>query len=359
MSFRQYIHRSVFGLKKRISLALNRLSRLRDDAQRFTKKARAKHVRSKAFSTLLFAGVLATLWYGIVLGKAHLEAADTSLRFGAIGDFEYGTRYKVGNKLTSRSREELEKVISIYNTTWHPAFVVELGDMVESSGLKQAKALRQFRDIDAVFRTLDARTEYVIGNHDVRALSKEDVRTVLGLDANHRSFDEGAWRFVIADTNFDKEQDGASLGPKHFSVGFVPKSELAWLESVLDTDRPTILFLHHPPIPGGGNLRDYREFRTFLARYPNIVLTVSGHDPHFKIYEADGFSSLVVDNLANKDSLGSFATMEARYNSLTKRAEVLIEHFGPTRRSIVAEKTIDNKRPWWINTLDRFGMLPE
>lgn len=358
MSFRQYIRHSAHELKKMISLPLSRYVRTRRKQIPIAKKGRSTLLRKGVLFVFLFGAVPAAIWYGVAIGKSSVQAANTSLRFGAIGDFEYGTRYKVGNKLTSRSRGELEKVIQIYNTEWRPAFVVELGDMVESSGLKPTKALRQFRDIDAVFRTLDARTEYVLGNHDVRALSKEDVQAVLGLDARHRSFDEGAWRFVIADTNFDKMQNGASLGPKHFTVGFIPKDELTWLETVLDTDRPTILFLHHPPIPGENNLRDYREFRTFLARYPNIVLTVSGHDPHFKIYEADGFSSLVVDNLANKDSLGSFATIEARYNALTKTAEVLIEHYGPTRRSIVAKKTIDNKRPWWINALERFGMLP-
>lgn len=291
--------------------------------------------------------------------RKRIAQSETSIRFGAIGDFEYGTRNKVGNKLTSLARPELEKVVRFYNEEWRPAFVVELGDMIESSGVKRAKAFQQFQDIDAVFQSLDARTEYVFGNHDLRSLSKSEVKTALRLEDSHRYFDEGAWRFVIADTNFDKERDGAPMGPHHFVHGFVPESEYVWLEQAIDTDRPVIVFTHHPPIPGEKNLRNFEEFRTFLARFPNVVLTVSGHDPSFKFYEANGFASLVVDNLANRDSLGSFATLDARYNPLTKKARILVEHYGPTRRSITIDKTLPGKRPWWIEAMERLHMNEE
>lgn len=310
-------------------------------------------------SILLLGGLgILSLWYAEKRGREIIRNAETSLRFGAIGDFEYGERDKVGNKLARLAKTELEKVVAYYNAEWRPAFVVELGDMVESSGVKREKAKKQFRDIDTIFKRVEARTEYVLGNHDLRSLSKEEVREVLGLADNHRSFDEGAWRFVIMDTNFDKSKDGAHLGPNHYVFGFVPESEFVWLETVLDTDRPTIIFLHHPPIPGEKNLRNYKEVRAFFARYPNVILTISGHDPSFRFFEENGFASLVVDNLANKDSIGSFATLDARYNPLTKEANILVEHFGPTRRSLEIKKTLPGEKPRWINLMERFDMMP-
>lgn len=309
-----------------------------------------------AASLFIFAIGLITLatWF-IGTRQAIIRDAETVFHFGAIGDFEYGTRINVGNKLTGQSRAELEKVISFYNNNYHPTFAIELGDMIESSGLSPEKAKKQFRDIDAVFQTVNARREYVLGNHDLRSLSKAEVREILGLDDNHRYFDDGDWRFVIMDTNFDEETD---RGSHHTAAGHVSENEFRWLETALATDRPTIVFSHHPVAPGRKNLSDYEKVRSFFERYPNIVLSVSGHYPGFRFTEEDGIHYLVVDNLANIDSLGSFATLDAIYNPLTKEARVLIEHYGPTRRTVEAKKVISTDRKWWVDTLDRFNLLP-
>lgn len=325
----------------------------------FCVSGRRKKILFLAGIFVFFAVVLSGVGISraVSLGQKAIREAETSLRFGAIGDFEYGTRKKVGNKLVSLASSELEKVVNYYNAEWHPVFVVEMGDMVESSGVKQTKALDQFRFIDSVFRKVNARTEYVLGNHDLRSLSKEEVRGILGLSDNHRFFDEGEWRFVIMDTNFDRKSDGAPRGPHHYVSGFVPESEFVWLEQVLDTDRPIILISHHPLYAGGKLTDNYKEVIEFLDRYPNIVLAISGHDPSFRFLEKNGIFHLTVDNLANIDSVGSFATLDARYNPLTKKARVLIEHYGPTRETKEAVRVISGKRPWWVNALERFSLL--
>lgn len=289
--------------------------------------------------------------------RKSVREAETTLRFGAIGDFEYGTRNNVGSKLVSMAPIELEKVVNFYNMEWRPAFVVELGDMVESSGMRQAKTLDQFRYIDSIFRKLEVRTEYVLGNHDLRSLSKEEVRSVLGLEDNHRFFDEGAWRFVIMDTNFDKSKDGVSRGPNRYISGFVPESEFVWLEKALDTDRPIILISHHPLYSSGKFIDNPEETLAFLARYPNIVLAISGHDPNFRFLKRNGIYHLTIDNLANEDSLGSYGVLDLRYNALTKKANIHIEHFGPTRETREAMRTIPWEREWWVNALEKFSLL--
>lgn len=311
------------------------------------------------FAAIFFVVVLVVfgVFTAVSSGQRIIRDAKTSLRFGAIGDFEYGTRKDVGSKLVSLAPIELEKVVNYYNAQWHPVFVVEMGDMVESSGVKRTKTLDQFRFIDSVFRKVNARTEYVFGNHDLRSLSKEDVRGVLGLSDNHRFFDEGVWRFVILDTNFDKSKNGAPRGPNYYISGFVPESEFVWLERALDTDRPIILISHHPLYFGGKFIDNPEETLAFLARYPNIVMAISGHDPSFQFLERNGIYHLTVDNLANKDSVGSFATLDARYNSLTKEARVLVEHYGPTRETKEATRVIPGERLWWVNVLDRFSFL--
>lgn len=294
---------------------------------------------------------------GIYFGLKTITNSQSDLRFGAVGDFEYGYRENVGNKLTRLAPVELEKVVNLYNAKFFPKFVVALGDMVESSGIKPEKAKKQFQEINAIFSKLSAEKKYVLGNHDLRSLSKEEVRQELGLADNHSYFDEGDWRFVIMDTNFDKDRNGADMGPDFYVAGFVSESEFSWLREAFQTDKPIVIFSHHPPIQGEKNLKNYKVVQAFFEQFPNIVLVVSAHDPNFKFSTVNGISYLVVDNLANKDSVGSFATLEVRYNTLLKKAKIQIEHYGPTRRSVEVGKNIPFERKWWVDILSFFNLV--
>ena len=348
----KYLHQLLSRWKKISSIAYSRYSKTIHQAK--------KHRNRIVFTGIILIVVVAPtitsgVWWFIQTKQQSVARAESIFHFGAIGDFEYGTRINVGNKLTRQARGELEKVISFYNDTYRPIFAIELGDMIESSGLSPEKAKKQFRDINAVFQTVNARREYVIGNHDLYSLSKAEVREILGLDDNHRFFDEGDWRFVIMDTNFDEEAD---RGASHTASGHVSRNEYAWLETAIKTDRPTIVFSHHPISPGRKNTNNYQEIRSLFERHPNVVLSISGHDPSFRFSEEDGVHYLVVDNLANIDSLGSFATLDTYYNPLTKEARVVIEHYGPTRRTVEAKKIISTDRKWWVDALDRFKLLP-
>ncbi len=348
----KYLHQFLSRWKKISSDACLKFSQLRH----WTRKHRNRIVFTGIILIVVVAPTITSgVWWFVQTKQQSIAGAESVFHFGAIGDFEYGTRINVGNKLTKQAREELKKVISFYNDEYRPTFAIELGDMIESSGLSPEKAKKQFRDIDAVFQTVNARREYVLGNHDLRSLSKAEVREILSLDDNHRYFDEGDWRFVIMDTNFDEETD---RGSNHTAAGYVSENEFRWLETALATDRPTIVFSHHPVAPGRKNLSDYEKVRSFFERYPNIILSISGHYPGFRFTKEDGIHYLVVDNLANVDSLGSFATLDTTYNPLTKEARVLIEHYGPTRRTVEARKIISTDRKWWVDTLDRFDLLP-
>lgn len=282
-------------------------------------------------------------WYA----KKMVTGADTSLRFGFVTDFEYGYKDNVGNKLSNRAPEELEKVVNFYNDQFHPEMVVSGGDMVESSISKKKTTIEQFQKINAIFNQIQAKKGYVFGNHDLRDLNKEELRGILGMGANHSYFDQGDWRFVLMDTNFQK--DGADLGPGYYVEGLVSEAEFVWLKEALNTDRPTLLFSHHSPVPieidgvlysNTKNLANGLEVHNFLKQYPNLILVMSGHDPSFKFQNFEGVNYLIVDNLANVDSVGSFASLIARYNKYTREVKVEIEHYGPSYKKFEVEKKL-------------------
>jgi 3',5'-cyclic AMP phosphodiesterase CpdA len=265
--------------------------------------------------------------------KKNISNPGTILKIGVVTDFEYANRKRIGNKLPKRAIPELGKVVEYFNSEFHPDVVVECGDMIESSTTRKIESARsRFQEINKVYSKLQMRREYVLGNHDLRAVNKEQFREFAGMTDNHKYFDLGEWRLVLMDTNFNKE--GKDRGPSFYAGGYVSENEFRWLEEAFATKRPIIVFSHHPIVPDKKkNLGNGDEVRIFFEKYDNIILTVSGHDPNFRFNQKNGIAYLVVDNLANKDSIGSFATLKIGYNKYTREAKVNIEHYGPTRET--------------------------
>lgn len=308
------------------------------------------------FSVIL---VLAVALYagGYWYWNEVLLKSETSLKFGFIGDFEYGYKKKIGNKPTNKAPEALEKVVTYFNNEFHPEIVIAGGDMVESSLSKKNTTIEQFKKINEIFSKLQARRGYVFGNHDLRDLNKEELRNILGMNDNHSYIDIGDWRFVMMDTNFN--EDGTDLGPNYYIEGRISEKEFSWLKEALNTERPTILFSHHSSIPdeidgvflsNNKNISNGLDLHNFLKQYENLVLVVSGHEPGYKFRNAEGVNYVIAGNLATFDYLGNFISMEGKYNKYTKETKVIIEKHGEREQKFEIEKKIgefDWKKDLW------------
>ena len=110
------------------------------------------------------------------------------------------------------------------------------------------------------------------GNHDFPAIMS---RTLCGSVARwQRYFVAGDWQFVLLDSSFPGTPDG------HLASG-----ELALLDTVLATDseRHTLVCLHHNPLPIGAAWLDTMTVSNgaalfaVLERYPQVRALVWGH----------------------------------------------------------------------------------
>lgn len=153
-----------------------------------------------------------------------------------------------------------------------PAAVVLSGDTVDDGRREQYTILRDLLAASAV-------PVYAVpGNHDWR----EPLREVLpdahfpGAAGQRLNFsvDLGAIRLVGVDTS-DFRRPG----------GYLDAAGLAWLDARLGEapERPTLVFMHHPPFRTGVNAADMlgfkglREFRALVARRPAVRRIVAGH----------------------------------------------------------------------------------
>jgi Icc protein len=153
-----------------------------------------------------------------------------------------------------------------------PVAIVMSGDLVDSG---RAEEYTRLRDILA---RCDLPIYVVPGNHDRRG----PLRAVLpqahfpGTRGERLDYtiEASPLRLIALDSSKPRR-----------SGGFLDDAALAWLNETLTDapDRPTLLFMHHPPFRTGVNAADMlgfrgvRRFRAIVAAHPALQRIVGGH----------------------------------------------------------------------------------
>lgn len=298
--------------------------------------------RTIFIAALVFSVVLAAIVFVLYRHQSvrnHEEP--TRLKIGFSPDWEYGSRKRLAHKLTNQAPVELEKVVRYFNEEFHPDVVVGGGDYVESSGVKLEKAKQQLREINDIFKRLDAPRIYALGNHDMRSLSKEEVMEILEIPSSHSVTDIRDFRIVVFDTNFNKADD-SPRSRQPYAEGYVSARELRWLEAAITTDQPTLVFSHHSPITAHNvdnvlarNIVNEEAVRAVLERHSNVIAVISGHTPRPQHAVVNGVDYLIGDTLVNEEGIGAFAAISLEYFPSSQRVTLRFEHFG--RRPAVYE----------------------
>ena len=153
-----------------------------------------------------------------------------------------------------------------------PNLVIASGDLTDCGLVEEYELLRD------ILQPLPMPVYLIPGNHDQR----ENLRLVFGgngyLPMNgeflHYTVEDQPLRLIALDT--------VVPGKGH---GEMDAARLSWLEARLgeQPDRPTFIFMHHPPFPTGLQHMDSINCRNSLAmaelvrRYPNIERVACGH----------------------------------------------------------------------------------
>ena len=171
------------------------------------------------------------------------ESTKSVLRIGLLTDMHFadkpagGTRYyrETPDKLAEAGRQfEKDK----------PEFIVELGDFIDAAASVKTE-LSYLKRIDKEFSALPGKKYYVLGNHCVDTLKKEEFLGEVGQKKSYYSFDAGERHFVVLDSCF--RSDGVPYERKNFkwTDPNVPPAELEWLKADLQsTKKPAVVFAH-------------------------------------------------------------------------------------------------------------------
>ncbi len=172
-----------------------------------------------------------------------------------------------------RTPSHLERAVAHLNAHGpRPDITLVTGDLVERGGLDEYRRLRTFLD------RLEMPFLVIPGNHDARGTLRQAFADHAYLPREgeflHYVVEEWPVRLVGLDTVVPGSPGGAQC-----------PARLAWLDARLAEapDRPTLIFMHHPPFVTGLAAMDemgldgQRGFADVLRRHPQVERVVCGH----------------------------------------------------------------------------------
>ena len=135
--------------------------------------------------------------------------------------------------------KNLERIIAhISHLDPPPAFVILTGDLISDDDPQSYRHLKLLTDC------LPSPVYFTMGNHDLRRPFRHVVlgEESPGSEPHYYTFDAAGYRFVVLDSLVEGEVAGA-----------LDAAQLAWLDATLTngSQQPTVVFMHHPPIPTG------------------------------------------------------------------------------------------------------------
>jgi 3',5'-cyclic AMP phosphodiesterase CpdA len=248
---------------------------------------------------LRWISVLIVLLIGSVFALS--AGGSESLRIGIVTDVHAHDTDSPGElKVMTNYAERLTAFVDAMNA-WPANAVIELGDLVNGAFVLAAdygdptRIATILDDAVALISELECPTHYVLGNHDLYDLSKDEFLAAVGREEKYYSFDLGGFHFVILDAEYS---DPAGDDYDHVFMRVkcrIPSHELDWLrEDLAQTDLPTVVCVHQPfdsefdTFAGGPAVVNNAEVRQLLSESGVVVAVFQGHDHENRHAEIDG-----------------------------------------------------------------------
>lgn len=216
----------------------------------------------------------------LVASTTKLQAADDQarkVRVGLVTDLHHADKPTKGTRYYRDTLTKLAEAAKQF-TTGKPDFVVELGDFIDAADSVETEQ-DYLRQVSEVFGTIPGPKHYVLGNHCVDTLTKEEFLGGVGKKESFYSFDEGGFHLVVLDSCF--RSDGKPYGRKNstWTDANIPAHELDWLQADLKgTDSKVIVFAHQRLDDGKLHaVKNAADVRKALESSGKVLAVFQGH----------------------------------------------------------------------------------
>ncbi|MCX6627554.1 MAG: metallophosphoesterase [Candidatus Solibacter sp.] len=252
----------------------------------------------KALPLLLLAPLLTTS-----------QPAPPRFSFAVLADVQYGDQAPAGKREYRGSLGKLREAVEALNARNDLAFVIQLGDLIDSRAADLDPIL-------AVYNRLVAPRRHVLGNHDF-AMPRDTLVRRLGMPGASYEFAFGGWRFVVLDgmdlsvaagsradgtpqrdrgrEMFERLSAGRAANANDWNGG-VGRQQLDWLRDCLKratrSRERVIVFCHFPVLSESSTpahlLWNHEAVREMLEAEPSVAAWFNGHDHQGGYAERNG-----------------------------------------------------------------------
>jgi alkaline phosphatase len=240
------------------------------------------------------------------------KGLESAVRFGVVTDLHSADLEPRGTRHYRETLGKLEKAAAQYKEQ-KTQFVVELGDFIDAADTVEGE-LAFLRRINEHFTMIPGEHHYVIGNHCVYTLTKEEFLKEVGRAATYYSFDQGGYHFGVLDACF--RNDGQPYGRKNYdwTDANLPPSEVEWLRDDLrKTDNKTIIFIHQRLDVGSPyGVDDAPAIREVVEQSGKVLAVFQGHSHKNDYKEINGIHYCTIAAMVegSGEENNAFATVD-------------------------------------------------
>ncbi|NNE00158.1 MAG: alkaline phosphatase [Pirellulaceae bacterium] len=224
------------------------------------------------------------------MGSGPLLADDErpGFRIGLVTDLHYADKPPAGTRHYRESLGKLQEAAQQFEKD-QPAFLVELGDLIDAADTVETEQ-RYLETINRRFSAISSDRHYVLGNHCVDTLTKEEFLGGVQQQSSYYSFDRDGFHFVVLDSCF--RSDDEPYGRKNFqwTDTNIPAWELEWLEADLKaTSKKVIVFAHQRlDVSDKYGVKNNADVRNVLESSGNVLAVFQGHNHKNDLKEIGG-----------------------------------------------------------------------
>jgi alkaline phosphatase len=225
----------------------------------------------------------------VALDGSLLLADDaTKLSVGLITDLHYADKAPAGTRYYRETQRKLSEAGEHFQKS-KVDFIVELGDLIDAADSVDTEQ-RYLNTINRDFASIAKDRHYVLGNHCVDTLTKDEFLGGVEQAKSYYSFERGGIHFVILDACF--RSDGQPYGRKNskWNDANIPAAELEWLTSDLQAnDKPVIVFAHQRlDVSNDHGVKNCVAVRRILEASGKVLAVFQGHSHQNDLKDING-----------------------------------------------------------------------